>query len=99
VQNRKRSEADLDEHVKSQERIIMPIYEYHCQKCNQDFEYLVFGSDEPNACPACGGKKVNRLMSACGFKSKGSGGETVRSSASSSSCGSCSATSCAGCGS
>jgi putative FmdB family regulatory protein len=77
----------------------MPIYEYRCEKCNQDFEYLVFGSDEPTACPSCGCIKVNRLMSACGFKTKGSGGETVSSSASSSSCGSCSATSCAGCGS
>jgi len=76
----------------------MPIYEYHCKKCDQVFEYLVFGSDEPTACPSCKGKKVSRMMSACGFKSKGSGGETVRSSASSSSCGSCSASSCSGCG-
>jgi putative FmdB family regulatory protein len=30
----------------------MPIYEYHCKKCDQDFEYLVFGSEKPN-CPSC----------------------------------------------
>jgi len=76
----------------------MPIYEYHCKKCDFDFEYLVFGSDEPKTCPSCGGKKVARLMSACGFKSTGSSGETVSSSAGSS-CGGCSANSCSGCGS
>ncbi|MCK5487392.1 MAG: zinc ribbon domain-containing protein, partial [Desulfobacterales bacterium] len=26
----------------------MPIYEYHCKKCDQDFEYLLFGSEKPN---------------------------------------------------
>jgi hypothetical protein len=41
---------------------------------------------------------VNKLMSTCGFLSKGSGGETLKSSAASESCGGCSATSCAGCG-
>jgi putative FmdB family regulatory protein len=76
----------------------MPIYEYHCKKCDGDFEYLVLGSEEPKVCPSCGGTKVIRLLSACGFKTKGSGGETVSSSAGSS-CGSCSASSCAGCGS
>ncbi|MFO7557491.1 MAG: zinc ribbon domain-containing protein [Desulfobacterales bacterium] len=76
----------------------MPIYEYHCKKCDKNFEYLVFGSDEPTGCPSCGGKKVTRLMSACGFKTKGRGGETVSSSAGSS-CGGCSASSCSGCGS
>jgi putative FmdB family regulatory protein len=40
----------------------MPIYEYHCKNCDQDFEYLVFGSEKPN-CPACKGKKVSKLMS------------------------------------
>jgi len=76
----------------------MPIYEYVCEKCGKEFEYLVFGSEEPDACPACSHKKVGRLMSACSFKSKGSGGETVRSSASSG-CSGCSATSCSSCGS
>ncbi len=74
----------------------MPIYEYHCDKCDDDFEYLVFGSELPE-CPTCANKDVAKLMSACGFLSKGSGGETVSSSASASSCGGCSATSCASC--
>jgi putative FmdB family regulatory protein len=77
----------------------MPIYEYRCEECNKDFEYLVFRNQEPDACPSCRSQKVSRLMSACGFVCKGGGGETVSSSASvGSSCGGCSASSCAGCG-
>lgn len=77
----------------------MPIYEYHCQECNKDFEYLVVRNQEPEACPSCRSLKVRRLLSACGFICKGAGGETVSSSASvGSSCGGCTASSCAGCG-
>ena len=36
----------------------MPIYEYSCGQCKDDFELLVFKSDEP-ACPKCGSKKVS----------------------------------------
>ncbi|OQY56806.1 MAG: FmdB family transcriptional regulator [Desulfobacteraceae bacterium 4572_88] len=75
----------------------MPIYEYHCDQCDKDFEYLVFGSEAP-VCPNCEGNDVRRLMSACGFFSKGGGGETVRSSAGASSCTGCTATSCSSCG-
>lgn len=73
----------------------MPIFEYHCNGCGVDFERLVFGGETPT-CPNCDSPEVNKLMSACGFLSKGSGGQTVSSS--SSSCGGCKATSCAGCG-
>ena len=76
----------------------MPIYEYHCNGCGHDFEYLVLGGGEPDNCPACKAKAVCRLMSTCGFVSKGSGGQTESTSASSSSCTGCSASSCAGCG-
>ena len=41
----------------------MPIYEYVCAKCKQEFELLVRGSEVPE-CPECGGKKLNKLMSA-----------------------------------
>ena len=54
----------------------MPIYEYHCEDCNQDFECLVFGGEEPD-CPSCNSKNICRLMSACGFISKGSSGENT----------------------
>ncbi|MBI5581187.1 MAG: zinc ribbon domain-containing protein [Deltaproteobacteria bacterium] len=72
----------------------MPIYEYHCENCDQTFECLVIGSAKPE-CTACNSKKVRKLMSACGFVSKG-GGQTVRQAAGSS-CGSCHASSCGGC--
>ncbi|MFP3980498.1 MAG: FmdB family zinc ribbon protein [Desulfobacterales bacterium] len=75
----------------------MPIYEYHCDKCDQKFETLVRGGEVP-VCPQCGSSEnLQKLLSACGFVSKGAGGETVSTSAGSS-CGSCTSTGCAGCG-
>jgi putative FmdB family regulatory protein len=73
----------------------MPIYEYQCKGCGRQFEALVFGKESP-ACPDCDSTKVCKLMSCCGFVSKGAGGQTVSSA--SSSCGGCKATSCSGCG-
>jgi putative FmdB family regulatory protein len=45
----------------------MPIYEYVCKKCGKQFEELVRVSGKPIrvACPACGAKKTERVMSAC----------------------------------
>ena len=75
----------------------MPIYEYTCEKCDKKFEILIIGKDKPT-CPKCGSRKVKRLMSSCGFVSKGSGGETVSASAGASSCTGCSSTNCSSCG-
>ncbi len=71
----------------------MPIYEYSCSKCDDVFETLVFGKEEV-VCPKCGGQ-VNRIMSACSFKS--AAGDFKTSGTGSSGCSSCSATSCATC--
>ncbi len=76
----------------------MPIYEYKCNECGHTFEYLVLGGGEPDHCAACQSNDVCRLMSTCGFMSKGSGGQIESKSAGTSSCTGCSATSCAGCG-
>ena len=76
----------------------MPIYEYHCDQCGKDFEYLVFGGQAPTSCPLCQSAKVQRLMSACGFVSKSAGGQTVSRSAGASACAGCHATSCSTCG-
>jgi putative FmdB family regulatory protein len=73
----------------------MPIYEYQCEECDCDFEYLVMAGDKP-CCPNCNSKKVDKKMSACGFLSKGSGGQTLSRSAGSS-CGGCTAGSCSSC--
>jgi putative FmdB family regulatory protein len=74
----------------------MPIYEYCCEQCETKFETLI-RRDETAACPDCGSENVRRLLSACGFVSKGAGGETVSTSAGSS-CSGCAASSCASCG-
>jgi len=79
----------------------MPIYEYFCKKCNKKFEALIMGDEKPE-CPECKSEDVEKLMSACGFVSKGasSGGEapTLSSSAGTNSCGSCSSGNCSSCG-
>jgi putative FmdB family regulatory protein len=41
---------------------IVPLYSFHCRKCDKDVELLVGMSDKPN-CPNCGGKQLERLMS------------------------------------
>ena len=76
----------------------MPIYEYKCTNCDAVFEYLVLGGSAPDNCPECKGDQIKRLMSACGFLSKGSDGGTTASSAGASSCAGCSTTNCGSCG-
>lgn len=75
----------------------MPIYEFHCDECDKDFECLLIGSDKPK-CPDCNTDKVRRLLSACGFVSKGAAGTTVKRTAATSGCAGCSSTSCGSCG-
>ena len=74
----------------------MPIYEYMCSECNKEFECLVLGSDNDIACPDCDGEKVERLMSACSFKSSGNFGDYSPSTGSSS-CSGCSSSNCSSC--
>ena len=71
----------------------MPIYEFKCTKCDKEFESIVFRSDERIECPDCDCKDVERMMSACSFKSSGG----VSSSAGSSSCAGCASTNCSTC--
>ena len=46
----------------------MPIYEYRCQDCGEKFEKLVRGnSEQPElACPICGSKQAQKLLSPFG---------------------------------
>ncbi|MFH1146672.1 MAG: zinc ribbon domain-containing protein [Pseudomonadota bacterium] len=71
----------------------MPIFEFHCCDCGADFERLVFGKSDTVVCPKCHGTHLERLMSACAFKS----GSKFTSTASSSGCSSCSSKSCSTC--
>ncbi len=51
----------------------MPIYEYHCTQCGQDFEFMQKFSDPPKTvCPDCGGE-LKKLISQCTFHLKGTG--------------------------
>ena len=50
----------------------MPLYEYTCPKCNQEFELIrtLSERDEPTECPACGHEgqmaRHSSLVSAAG---------------------------------
>jgi putative FmdB family regulatory protein len=51
----------------------MPIYEYKCLKCRNEFEAMQKFSDSPvKRCTSCGGP-VKRLISRSSFQLKGSG--------------------------
>lgn len=43
----------------------MPIYEYQCRKCGERFEMFraITSDDAEVACPACGEKRPQRLIS------------------------------------
>jgi len=52
----------------------MPIYEYRCQSCNHELEALQKLSDpELTECPSCKQPRLQKLISAAGFRLKGSG--------------------------
>lgn len=74
----------------------MPIYEYVCKDCNQEFESLCSMSqaDDRIACVACGKENSRRKPSVCYSES---GGKALVGS-SSGSCGSCSGGNCGNCG-
>ncbi len=51
----------------------MPIYEYRCEDCSNEFEELVGISEPPPECPNCNSSRVNRLLSTPSFSLKGDG--------------------------
>jgi putative FmdB family regulatory protein len=52
----------------------MPIYEYRCEECGFQEEYLQKVSEPPKTvCPSCGKASFRKLLSAAGFQLKGSG--------------------------
>ncbi|MGD8241121.1 MAG: zinc ribbon domain-containing protein [Armatimonadota bacterium] len=56
----------------------MPIYEYRCRKCGQEFEVLVWGFNDggPKKCDHCGGK-LEKMLSPAAVIYKGSGFHTT----------------------
>jgi putative FmdB family regulatory protein len=67
----------------------MPIFEFKCSKCGEIYDVLFRNREEKIAvaCPKCGSKKANRLLSAFA-------GKIGNTSAGGAECGSCAATSC-----
>jgi putative FmdB family regulatory protein len=65
----------------------MPLYEYHCDHCQTEFDDLVrIGTpDEDIECPSCGRREARRLLSV--FSSRASGGAGTSPSGNASSCG------------
>jgi putative FmdB family regulatory protein len=69
----------------------MPIFEYRCCSCNEEFEKLVFGNKEVE-CPKCASKDVKKKLSTFGMS-----GVDKPFAGSSSGCASCSKGSCTSC--
>jgi putative FmdB family regulatory protein len=67
----------------------MPIYEFHCEKCEQDSEVLVRSSNWKGAkCPHCGSTRLAKKLSV--FASSGGAvSEAPACSTGSGSCGCC----------
>lgn len=79
----------------------MPMYEYKCESCNNQFELRQKFSDPPaSECPQCGGQ-VTKLISSAAFALKGGGwyseGYGSAKSAAPPSCPAASGGGCAGC--
>ena len=52
----------------------MPIYEYRCEVCGHQEEFLQKVSEPPlTQCPVCHKNSFSKLLSAAGFQLKGSG--------------------------
>lgn len=52
----------------------MPVYEYRCKSCENEFEVMQKITEEPEAeCPVCESDNVERLISKSTFKLNGTG--------------------------
>jgi putative FmdB family regulatory protein len=66
----------------------MPIYEFHCDKCEQDSEILVRSSRwQGSKCPHCGSTKLSKKLSV--FASSGGGRPAAAAAGCQSGAGSC----------
>ncbi|MBI5195075.1 MAG: zinc ribbon domain-containing protein [Nitrospirae bacterium] len=72
----------------------MPIFEYHCQECKEEFEKLVSNANKTIEilCPKCSSKNVKKKFSVFGM-----GGVEKKVGSSGSNCGTCSSSSCSTC--
>jgi putative FmdB family regulatory protein len=68
----------------------MPVFEYRCPACGEEFERLVLSASTKVACPACGGHELVKKVSSFGTSG-------TDKKVSSGSCDGCRKGSCAGC--
>ncbi|MEW6715290.1 MAG: zinc ribbon domain-containing protein [Nitrospirota bacterium] len=66
----------------------MPVFEYKCQECGEEFEELVFGQNPDVVCVKCNSRKVKKKLSVFGMGGAEKSGSGC-SSCTSSSCKSC----------
>lgn len=79
----------------------MPIFEYLCEECDDQFEELVIGEQEAILCPECGSEQTRKLISSCRAKFGGRSaepGQTAAAASAGSGCSGCGGGSCASCG-
>jgi len=70
----------------------MPIYEFYCPCCQQDFEIIVpLGRENTVRCESCGNPEVKKKVSVFGI---GGGTSRIKSNKS---CSGCTANSCSTC--
>jgi putative FmdB family regulatory protein len=50
---------------------LMPLFEYECRGCHQQFEYLTRDGQSPS-CPSCKGDDLQKLLSAFAVSTGGS---------------------------
>ncbi|MBI4825333.1 MAG: zinc ribbon domain-containing protein [Nitrospirae bacterium] len=65
----------------------MPIYEYRCNECGEEFEKLVMGKDAAISCPKCDSKDVTKKLSVFGLSGSEKQAPSGCTSCSKSSCG------------
>ena len=49
----------------------MPLFEYRCEKCGEEFEFLERHSSPKASCPSCGSEKLEKLISRAAVSSEG----------------------------
>ncbi|BCS89659.1 FmdB family zinc ribbon protein [Pseudodesulfovibrio sediminis] len=83
----------------------MPIFEYKCSDCDNEFEELVFDRDECPPCPKCQSANTGKLMSAVRSKvggfapdTGGDSGSNAAAPSAPSGCSGCSGGDCSSCG-
>ncbi len=76
----------------------MPIYEYKCNKCENNFEEIVLKSDEIVTCPNCKSNETTKLLSPSRHTSGGSDSpNSIPSAPSGGGCSGCSGGNCSTC--